>query len=345
MDVRVVAATNRNLAELVARGEFREDLLYRINLITLHLPPLRERRDDIPHPGVAFVQAVGAGVRPRRRDLTDDAVRYLVAQPWPGNVRQLRQAIERTVLMSEDRVLDAADFGGPCRHGARRGRARRAAAGRQHDDRRDREGDDREVDEAPRRQHLEGGAGARLEPRRAVSPVREVRDPGVSLRARFSPTCRRAPAARRPGAPGSSPRTPWLFAAELVFVMSFAVGLVLMRRFSRSLDSSATARSCSKTATSCRGSARSAADIDRLIRVYNRMVGSLRDERVRLEEQQQFLSRVLRESPGGILVLDFERRVEMVNPAAARLLQTRGADSSARRSPASTVRWWRNSRR
>lgn len=122
----------------------------------------------------------------------------------------------------------------------------------------------------------------------------------------------------------------WLFAVELVFVASFVVGLVLVRGFSRSLEfvrDSAQLLEDSDFMSRVREVGEG--DIDRLIRVYNRMVGSLRDERVRLEEQQQFLARVLRESPGGILVLDFDRRVEMINPAAARLLQVRGADAVA----------------
>jgi two-component system NtrC family response regulator len=110
VDVRVIAATNRNLSDMVLRGEFREDLLYRINLIALHLPPLRERRDDIRILASRFVQAVGQAYGRESARLTDDAVRYLVAQPWPGNVRQLRQAIERTMLMGEADVLDAAAF-------------------------------------------------------------------------------------------------------------------------------------------------------------------------------------------------------------------------------------------
>ena len=102
VDVRVVAATNRNLADMVARGEFREDLLYRINLITLHLPPLRERRDDIPILASAVPAGGRAGVSSRRRARSRaDALAWLKSQPWPGNVRQLQQAIERTVLVTD----------------------------------------------------------------------------------------------------------------------------------------------------------------------------------------------------------------------------------------------------
>jgi transcriptional regulator with PAS, ATPase and Fis domain len=109
-DVRVVSATNRNLAEMVGRGEFREDLLYRINLIALTLPALRDRRDDIPILAARFLQAVSQVYRRDGLRLSDDAIRWLGQQPWPGNVRQLRQSIERTVLISEDAVLTAAAF-------------------------------------------------------------------------------------------------------------------------------------------------------------------------------------------------------------------------------------------
>ena len=100
VDVRVISATNRTLAELVERGEFREDLLYRINLITVHLPPLRERPDDIPVLASRFVQAVVPQLRPRRpRHHARPRSRWLRRQPWPGNVRQLRQWIERAALV------------------------------------------------------------------------------------------------------------------------------------------------------------------------------------------------------------------------------------------------------
>jgi DNA-binding NtrC family response regulator len=110
VDVRVVSATNRPLTEMVARGEFREDLLYRINLISVHLPPLRERREDIPLLAMSTLQGVGQMYGRGTLALTDAARRWLQAQPWPGNVRQLRQTVERAVLVSGASVLDVDDF-------------------------------------------------------------------------------------------------------------------------------------------------------------------------------------------------------------------------------------------
>jgi len=110
VDVRVVTATNRNLPEKVERGEFREDLLYRINLIAVHLPALRERRDDIPLLASSFLQTVAAVYRRDGLSMSPAAVRWLQGLPWPGNVRQLRQWIERTVLVTTKPMLEVEDF-------------------------------------------------------------------------------------------------------------------------------------------------------------------------------------------------------------------------------------------
>jgi DNA-binding NtrC family response regulator len=110
VDVRVVSATNRPLAELVSRGEFREDLLYRINLMAIHLPPLRERPDDIPVLASRFVQTAGQLYQREPLILSDAARGWLQAQPWPGNVRQLRQWVERAVLVSTQDRLEIRDF-------------------------------------------------------------------------------------------------------------------------------------------------------------------------------------------------------------------------------------------
>src|SRR5512133_1784271 len=110
VDVRVVAATNRNLAERVERGEFREDLLYRINLIAVHLPPLRDRRDDIPLLAGRFVQTLAEVYRRDALSMSPAAMKWLQGLPWPGNIRQLRQWIERTVLVTGKPVLEVEDF-------------------------------------------------------------------------------------------------------------------------------------------------------------------------------------------------------------------------------------------
>jgi two-component system, NtrC family, response regulator len=110
VDVRVVSATNRDLGEEVPRGRFREDLLYRLNLIALRLPPLRERRSDIPLLARHFLDVCGRTYRRGALVLTDRAVDWLQAQGWPGNIRQLRQTIERAVLVLDGDRLDVTDL-------------------------------------------------------------------------------------------------------------------------------------------------------------------------------------------------------------------------------------------
>ncbi len=110
VDVRVIAATNRDLAELVAKGQFREDLLYRLNLIAVRLPPLRERRGDVPLLARHFLDLCARTYRTGPVALTDRALSWLQDQPWPGNIRQLKQTIERAVLVLDGDRLDAADL-------------------------------------------------------------------------------------------------------------------------------------------------------------------------------------------------------------------------------------------
>jgi transcriptional regulator with PAS, ATPase and Fis domain len=110
VDVRVVSATNRNLSEMAERGQFREDLLYRINLITLRLPPLRERAGDIPILCARMLQAISVRYRREPVSLSPEAARFLQQQPWPGNIRQLRQWLERAVLVRDARVLETDDL-------------------------------------------------------------------------------------------------------------------------------------------------------------------------------------------------------------------------------------------
>ena len=110
VDVRIITATNRDLHERLARGEFREDLYYRINVIPIVLPPLRERREDIPLLVDHFLRKLttDAGQPPKR--ISADAVRMLEAYHWPGNVRELENQIERAVALSISDVIGAADF-------------------------------------------------------------------------------------------------------------------------------------------------------------------------------------------------------------------------------------------
>ncbi len=109
-DVRVVSATNCELAELVAAGEFREDLFYRLNLITIRLPPLRERRSDIALLAAHIAGTVAASYGLATPAITPQALDWLTSQPWPGNIRQLKQTIERTMLLSGAAQLTAAHF-------------------------------------------------------------------------------------------------------------------------------------------------------------------------------------------------------------------------------------------
>jgi two-component system NtrC family response regulator len=109
-DFRVVSATNRELASLVASGEFREDLFYRLNLITIRLPPLRERRSDIPLLARHIIGEVSASYGLEPATIAPQALEWLSAQAWPGNIRQLKQTLERTLLLVGRTELRQADF-------------------------------------------------------------------------------------------------------------------------------------------------------------------------------------------------------------------------------------------
>ncbi|HEV8539461.1 MAG TPA: sigma-54 dependent transcriptional regulator [Bacteroidota bacterium] len=113
VDVRVIAATNAHLNELVEQGEFREDLLYRLNLIALHVPPLRERREDIPLLANYFLKNIASVYRRNDLLIGAGAMEWLAQLPWHGNVRQLKHAIERAVLMSPNEILELENFRTP----------------------------------------------------------------------------------------------------------------------------------------------------------------------------------------------------------------------------------------
>jgi len=104
VDVRVIAATNRDLQADVAAGKFREDLYFRLAVVPLRAPPLRDRADDIPLLCAAFIDATARENGMRPKPISDEAVATLSAYPWPGNVRELRNVIERLVILSEDTI-------------------------------------------------------------------------------------------------------------------------------------------------------------------------------------------------------------------------------------------------
>jgi two-component system nitrogen regulation response regulator NtrX len=110
IDVRVIAATNKNLEKEIAAGRFREDLYYRLNVIPFQVPPLRERREDIDVLARHFVREFCAESGQRPRELTPECLLALEAHAWPGNVRELRNLIERVVIMTTGDRIDASDL-------------------------------------------------------------------------------------------------------------------------------------------------------------------------------------------------------------------------------------------
>ena len=105
VDVRLVAATNRDLTEMVNRGEFRSDLYYRLNVFPLLLPPLRERREDIPALVTHFVEIFGQRMSRPIEEIPQETMSALSSYQWPGNIRELQNLIERAVILSNDGVL------------------------------------------------------------------------------------------------------------------------------------------------------------------------------------------------------------------------------------------------
>ncbi len=110
VDVRLVAATNKNLEEAIVRGEFREDLYYRLNVVTIKVPPLRERKEDIVPLATHFIQRFAPELNKDVRGLDPAAVRVLKRHTWPGNIRELENTIERAVLMAEGRYIVEEDL-------------------------------------------------------------------------------------------------------------------------------------------------------------------------------------------------------------------------------------------
>ena len=107
VDVRVIAATNKNLRELVSKGDFREDLFFRLNVVRVLMPTLRERKEDIVILAQAFLREFSAENNKELKALSDDALALLRSYSWPGNVRELRTAIEHGVVMSNEPIIES----------------------------------------------------------------------------------------------------------------------------------------------------------------------------------------------------------------------------------------------
>ena len=110
VDIRLICATNMNLAEMVKQGRFREDLYYRINTVPLHLPPLRERQDEIVPLSMLFIEKYADKYHRKARDFSDEAKTLLVNCQWSGNIRELQGCIEKAVIMSDNEIIGKDDL-------------------------------------------------------------------------------------------------------------------------------------------------------------------------------------------------------------------------------------------
>ena len=110
IDTRLICATNMNLAEMMKHGRFREDLYYRINTVPLHLPPLRERQDEIVPLSMLFVEKYAEKYHRKAKDLSDDAKDVLMSCQWSGNIRELQGCIEKAVIMSDNEIIGKDDL-------------------------------------------------------------------------------------------------------------------------------------------------------------------------------------------------------------------------------------------
>ena len=196
VDVRIVAATNVNLQQAMQAGKFRSDLFYRLNTFPITIPPLRERTADIPALIQRFVEKYGELYRKKLRGLTDKAMRAVLSHPWPGNIRELENAIERGVLLAPDNgPIEAQHLFGDAPQGGSEGgvdskgrvtemhpdsldQAVRASAGAPHRSRIDRAAPDAAGHAARRRQPVARRAAARHHAAAARVSIEEGRAAG-----------------------------------------------------------------------------------------------------------------------------------------------------------------------
>ncbi len=106
-DMRIIAATNRDLQSLIKEGEFREDLFYRLNIVSLHIPPLRERKEDIPILVKHFINKYSKEYKKPIQEISEDAMRTFISYSWPGNIREVENKIQQIIVMSTTSVINA----------------------------------------------------------------------------------------------------------------------------------------------------------------------------------------------------------------------------------------------
>ncbi|MFQ5645573.1 MAG: sigma-54 interaction domain-containing protein [bacterium] len=116
VDVRIIAASNKNLSELVEKGIFREDLFYRLNIIPLHLPPLRERLDDLPALADHFLSRYCRKLNKNVKKISQEALNTMMKYHWPGNIRELENLLERAIIMAPDSEINSIDIPGERRN-------------------------------------------------------------------------------------------------------------------------------------------------------------------------------------------------------------------------------------
>lgn len=110
VDVRIIAATNKNLENAIEEGSFRKDLYYRLNVLPLEIPPLRNRTQDIPELADFFLKRANRDIKKQIEGFTDEAMEALLTYSWPGNVRELQNAVERSAVLCNDKYIDVDDL-------------------------------------------------------------------------------------------------------------------------------------------------------------------------------------------------------------------------------------------
>ena len=284
VDVRVVCATNANLEEMVREHTFREDLFYRINLITVHLPALRERREDIPLLVRHFTECCCQNNKLPETRVSDDALEYLSRLPYPGNIRELKNLVERTVLVCGKDLLTAADF-----------------KSQYHPSQ----------TETATISNTQGLTLEELEKQTIIQTLEKFVLAfmllllwGILLIATLKQENNVA-----------------FQAGQALVFLSLILLVYFYRKVVNPLKSIANGMDLLREQDfSSRLSPVGQAEADRIVKMFNRMMDQLKNERLRLREQNHFLDLLISVSPMGVIILTFDNEVSMLNDAAVHFL-------------------------